>query len=250
MVVFSLTDLAFFVKSLGDQEVSIKFVFVGIADSIDKLILHHQSVPRYIASIQLEQLDLGDLVAIATEGFEAIDVVLPPYLANRIGMISDGFAHFTHLISLKLANRYLEQEPLPTSINPDLLDVAITDAIEDSETILKKAYKDAVQKYRDQYEPILWSVADHWQIDQLTEELYPSYERICKKMKIDPLDRKSYSKVLNKFKTPSHGTVLVSDRRSWFRFRISMLRGYCRMIALSRKVDVGVEYLRSRTGGS
>lgn len=45
-------NLAHLVKELGDQEVSVRFVLVGISDDVQELIGAHQSVPRYIKEVE------------------------------------------------------------------------------------------------------------------------------------------------------------------------------------------------------
>src|SRR5690606_22156610 len=55
------TDLAYFIKQLGDQEFNLKFVLVGIAENVHELIGAHESVPRYLKEIALEPLKAQDL---------------------------------------------------------------------------------------------------------------------------------------------------------------------------------------------
>jgi hypothetical protein len=121
-------------------------------------------------------------------------------------------------------------------------------AIEDSDAWLKKAYDDAVKKYGDEYEPVLWSVADHWETERSTDQMYPSYENICVQLGRPPVSRTDYSQCLNRLKTEAHGQALIMTRRSWFKFRHSMLRGYCKMLAESRDVHLGLKYLETRKG--
>jgi UDP-N-acetylmuramate-alanine ligase len=98
---------------------------------------------------------------------------------------------------------------------------------------------------------VLWAVADHWELYRSTREIYKSYVRICKDLDkngehVEVVDRPKLSKMLHNLKQPTHGEALVSNRKSWFKIRISMLRGYCRMVAASKNIAVGLNYLESR----
>lgn len=239
-------DISFLIKQLGDHKSRVKFIFVGIAETIDKLIAHHGSAGRYLATIKVEQLDPLVLRGIVVDGFEALGCSLWPPLAMRVACLSDGFAHYTHLVALKLALRYADLHRRPKSIDSTLLERALSDAIEDAEVLMKTAYDNAVRKYDQEYERVLWAVADHWETERSTRDMYESYCRICKDMGREPKERKEFSAFLNALKAPSHGQTLVSKRRSWFKFRETMLRGYCRMVGLSKGVEVGLDYLQSR----
>lgn len=240
-------DLAYLLKQLGDRECPIKFIYVGIADTVEELLRNHESASRYIAAVQLQRLQMETLTMMVMEGFEKLNVKMWEHYAGRIARISDGFAHFTHLISLKLA--YLVIDEGLTKIEAEHLDVALAMAVEDSEMWLKGQYDLAVRKYRDRYEAVLWAVADHWQLDRNTDHMYPSYLRICEALRQkdpsreEPLPRQKFSSALNALKTAAHGEALDSKNRSWYRFRQAMLRGYCRMVAEAKGIEVGKPYL-------
>ena len=239
-------DISFLIKQLGDHESRVKFMFVGIAETVDKLIAQHGSTGRYLATVQVDRLDPLMLRSIIVDGFAQLGVSIWEPLATRIAYLSDGFAHYTHLVSLKLALRYAEAAPDTSSIGSQLLETALGNAIEDAEVFMKTAYDNAVQKYDQEYARVLWSVADDWQLERSTRDIFESYCRICHSMGREPKTKSELTQYLNVLKAPSHGSTLVSHRRSWFKFRESMLRGYCRMIAMSLGVDVGLVYLQSR----
>ncbi|WP_437553433.1 hypothetical protein WME97_18405 [Sorangium sp. So ce367] len=165
------------------------------------------------------------------------------HVATRIAVIADGYAHFVHLIGLHLAMRMLDANLLEAKT--DLLNDAIHDAVEDAAPWLRSSYERATQKYKNRYEPILWSLAHHWELVRSTEQLFPVYMRICEMLQLDPLSRKDFSLSLNKLKDETHGRAVLSNRRSWFRLRQTMLRGYCRMIAESKGIKIGLQYLQS-----
>jgi hypothetical protein len=249
------SNIAFFIKQLGDQQARLKFVFAGIAENVSELLMHHESAQRCMANIKLERLPLNVLRDVIVEGFKQIDIEVSDQTGFRIATLSDGFAHFTHLIGLNMAMNALAQEKIPDEFNgPAALEDAIRGAVSDSEPIVKEAYDLAVQKYAS-YEAVLWSVADHWELYRSTRQIRSSYERICKDLKtigehVEVGDKRKLTVMVNKLKGPAHGHALVGvpKRRSWFKIRLSMLRGYCRMVAAAKGVKVGRDYHDSSAG--
>lgn len=249
------SNIAFFIKQLGDQQARLKFIFAGIAENVSELLTHHESAQRCMATIKLERLPLNVLRDVIVEGFKQIQISVNDVTAYRIATLSDGFAHFTHLIGLNMAIMALDQEVVPDELNgAPALEHAIRGAVADSETIVKEAYDKAVQKYAS-YEAVLWSVADHWELYRSTRQIRSSYERICKDLKrigehVEVGDSRKLTVMVNKLKGEAHGHALVgvAKRRSWFKIRLAMLRGYCRMVAAAKGVSVGRDYHDSSAG--
>jgi uncharacterized protein len=240
-------DIAFLIKQLGDRDCSIKFIFAGIADSVEQLIQQHASASRYMATIKLERLSLDELRGIWLDGFKGLGVKCDDSFTWRAAQVSDGFAHFTHLVGLKLALRVVDDGP-PFRVTASHFADAISDAVEDSEAWLKSAYDKAIQKYQDVYEPILWAAADHWELLRSTEQIYQAYCRICADMDRTPEDKRDgfYNRLYN-LRQATHGPALISPRKSWYQFQQAMLRGYCRLVAQSKGVRVGIDYQSGST---
>lgn len=237
-------DLAYFIKQVGDQECRLRFIFAGIAETTEELLAHHASASRYLATIELQPLKLGELHQIATSGFAKLGLNCADRMAWRIASLSDGFAHFTHLLGLKLAVEAIDNRE--QSLSSELFAQSVRDAVEDSAAFLQTAYRQAVQKYQDKYEPVLWAAADHWELLRSTEHMYEAYLRICKDLNAAPQDRSAFSSILFQLKQESHACVLRSDRRSWYQFSQAMMRGYCRIVAESKGVAVGVDYMKQQ----
>lgn len=242
------SDLAHFIKQIGDQECRLRFIFAGIAENSGELLTGHASASRYIATIELQPLLMGELYDIINRGFTALQIDCPERIAKRIACLSDGFAHFTHLLGLKVALRTLRSGE--RKVTPELFADALNDSIADSEAFLRDAYDRAIQKYQDGYELVLWAAADDWQLHRSTEHMYESYIKIGKAAGLETKPRNKFSSMLFQLKQKKHGSILKSDRASWYQFTQAMMRGYCRIIAASRGFDVGVDYMKmpSRRG--
>jgi uncharacterized protein len=239
-------ELAYFIKQIGDQECRLGFIFAGIAENTAELLDEHASASRYMATIELQPLRIGELHQIVMTGFEKLKLSCPERLAWRIACLSDGFAHFTHLLCLKLAIRAIDENA--RELTPEVFSAALNDAIEDSAAFLRSAYDQAVQKYQDKYEPVLWAAADHWELLRSTEHMYESYLRVCRDLDQVAQDRSDFSTILFQLKQEKHASVLKSDRRSWYQFTQAMMRGYCRIVAHSKGIEVGLDYMKIGTG--
>jgi len=237
-----------FIKQLGDQECRTKFIFVGIGRNITEFIESHESISRNIGTVRLERLSITALEEIVSSGFDSLGVqVFQPY-ARRIAFLSDGFPHFVHLISLHLAEQVIQRKDGVGKVTPETIRNALQQSVLESEHWLREAYDKATKQRDLDYEPILWSIADHWQLTRKYEEIYESYERIMDSDSVEgtALSRTKFSSALQRLKKSQHGEVIESPQSRWYRFRKSMLRGYCRMVAESKGVPVGLDYMAPR----
>ena len=89
-----------FIKALSDRGASSTIVLVGVGQTIDQLISSHQSVERCLKQIPLQRMSDEELEEIIDKGLEESGFELAPKAAkDLIVASSQGFPHFTHLIS-------------------------------------------------------------------------------------------------------------------------------------------------------
>jgi hypothetical protein len=216
---------------------------------------------------------------ITKQGFRSLEITVPESIHKRIAMLSDGFAYFTHLLGLKLAECAIDEQLSLVGIPQ--LEHATAEAVESSEVYLRNPYEKAVRKYQN-HELILWALADHYIMERQYKDIYQSYMDVCeKRFKVEgrafvpPEDATSFeeeesgseedtpeaerisaltvftkaqfSDALQRLKNASHGCVIESPReqRGWYRFTIPMMRGYCRIVAARQGVQIGLQYLDS-----
>ena len=119
----------------------------------------------------------------------------------------------------------------------------VKQAVAEAETTLKMIYDNAVQKYRDEYEEVLWAVADHQLLRRQTKDIFEkSYLRImAERYPKTPLERHSFSLRLNYLKSPRHGEIIVGTGNGWYEFRENIVRGYLRLRAENEGVALGAE---------
>jgi hypothetical protein len=236
------THFADFIKQIGDQELGVKFIFCGVADSLDKLLGAHESAFRYIAGISIARLPWEARYEIIDQASNALGVTVSDHPRFRIAAISDGFPHFVHLVSEKLFWEMLsddQQRVRPTKAN---YQAAVSAAVHGIEQHLKKTYDKATIRGSGEYEHILWAVADHGDLDRNTESMFQSYLRVAASMASDPLDRDAFVARLSVLKSDSCGRILQSERRGFYRYREGMMRGYVRLRAEERGIELNTDY--------
>jgi len=128
---------------------------------------------------------------------------------------------------------------------------AIKSAVQDIEPHLKATYDLATQKYSDEYEEVLWAVADHHELKRRSSAIFNSYTRIMRhRAGRTPLARDRFNARINMLKRSTHGAILKANRQGWYAFNENILRGYVRLRAEEQGVQLDAEHpLEARLAG-
>jgi hypothetical protein len=236
------SSFADFIKQIGDQRLGVRFIFCGVAQSLEKLLGAHQSCYRYIEGIELPQLSWDARLAIIDSAASAFDVKVGNHPRYRIAAISDGFPHYVHLVSEKLfwamfGDPHVRLEPTQEHYHN-----AVNAAVLAIEQYLKAAYDAATMKATDDYEDVLWAMADHPELIRSIDSIYDSYLRIVGHLGEDSIDRNSFVGRLQSLKSDSCGRILASNRRTFYHFRENILRGYVRLRAEDHGLELARDY--------
>lgn len=252
-----------FVKQVSDQRLPVKLIFTGIGRSIADLLTVHNSTVRYLENIKLERLDYGARMEIITACAEALGIEVGRDTTIRIGQVSDGFPHYVHLIGEKMFwILFNKAEVVERALADDYVQ-AITNAAESIQAFLQESYNRATRKYTNDYEEILWAVADAPQLERSSSQVFQSYKRILGSL---PQDRrlrdeksiaarwfndddkdeedlrKKFNGRINRLKTTAHGSILMGTRTGWYEFRENIVRGYVRLRAEQAGVPLEVDH--------
>jgi uncharacterized protein len=231
-----------FIKQVGDQSIPIRLIFCGIGAALSDLLDAHHSCYRYIAAVHLDRLGVHPRLEIIASAVEALGLKVEKTSAFRIAMISDGFPHYVHLITEKLLWQVFEDPDLLEITLPRHYSAAIEAAVLDIEPHLKAMYEKASLKYKSDYETVLWAVADDFLLKRRSTDIYASYVRIMRSMKEDPLARDTFNQRMNSLKKPNHASILKANRQGWYEFTEAVVRGYVRLRAEARGVQLGNEH--------
>lgn len=97
------TLLADTIKSLSDHCVDVTLVLVGVAESVDTLIAEHESVQRALIQVQMPRMLYEELDEIIDRGLQTVGMTIEPVAKQRIIKLSQGLAHYTHLLGMHAA---------------------------------------------------------------------------------------------------------------------------------------------------
>jgi Cdc6-like AAA superfamily ATPase len=232
------------IKQISDQEVGVRFIFCGIGPSLETLIGVHLSTDRYITPIELERLSHDALWEILTSCAAELGIEFGHEELIRISQISDGFPYYVHLIGEHTFWSIFDDAKVVDKVGLRHFDVGIRGAIAEAVGSLKQAYNIAVQKRADDYEEVLWAVAESPLLERKSPLIYEeSYIPIMRgRKKRDPIDIKTFYQRMNLLKTLSHGCILKATPQGWYRFSENVMRGYVRLKAEEAGVHLGIDH--------
>lgn len=236
------------IKQLSDQSMNVRFIICGIGHSLEELIGVHLSTDRYLAGVKLDQITHDARWQIIQSACDYFKLKFDRNSIIRIGQISDGFPYYVHLIGERIFWEVFDDSNIVSVISLDHYSRGIKAAIEEAQTSLRQAYELATQKHggSDDYEEVLWAVADGSVMTRQTSEIYTtSYLRIVSERgrRSVPLTKELFYQRMNNLKKDSHGSILRGSRTGWYGFKENIVRGYTRLRAEEAGVKVGVDHI-------
>jgi Cdc6-like AAA superfamily ATPase len=240
---------ASFIKHISDQEVPIKFIVCGIGDSLDEMIGSHLSTGRYLMPIELERLTHDARYEIIASAAKELGVTVDRETIIRIGHISDGFPYYIHLLGEKLFWAMWDDDKNVTASTPQHFETALREASIEAEPSLRHSYELATQKYKDEYQQVLWAVADDSKLRRQMKDIHESYKRIMGSPKyrgVAALDMQKFNARMNALRGIRHGMILRTAAAGWYEFRENRLRGYVRLMAEREGIQLEPEHYFAR----
>ncbi len=228
-------------KHLGDKRIDIKFIFTGVASTIDALLGAHQSAIRQLETIELPKLSWDARWEIVTDAAEEFGIEVDKDVLVRIAAVSDGYPYYVHLITEKLMWHIFWQDGAITEVTKNHYQAAINDAIHSISAELKKPYEKAISQRTGDYEEVIWSTADSEWLHRYVKDMYSSYEYIMKQFNDkEPLTSAKYGTRIRNLKNESCGEILVPDpkKKGMYSYKEKMLRGYVRMQAEAHGIEL------------
>lgn len=142
-------------------------MLVGVADNVSELIEAHPSTQRCITQVLLPLMKPSELAEIIDSGFNRLGFSLEDEVKSSIINLSQGFPYYTHSLCKHLSiNSIMVAQHHKSSvdeihIDPDLLVLAVNDAVSDTFETVKNAYRDAVAsaKPENKFKPVLLAAA-------------------------------------------------------------------------------------------
>ncbi|PDS45508.1 hypothetical protein CO662_13350 [Rhizobium anhuiense] len=234
-------NFANFIKQLSDKHVPARFIFCGIGETVDALMSAHGSADRYFHTVSLDRLGWDARVDIVSGAADVLGIKIDDTTKYRIAKISDGFPHYVHLIAEKLFWRVYEEQNNGV-VTGELFEYAMRDASDAMEMKLKQPYEAATRKYSNDYETILFAVADGHELQRRSTDIFESYVRIMNSLGKKPLEREKFNGRMNNLKQTSYGEILTGNRTGWYEFTEKVIRGYARLRAEQNHVQLEVDH--------
>ncbi|OUR74326.1 hypothetical protein A9Q78_01005, partial [Methylophaga sp. 41_12_T18] len=237
-------------KHLGDKRISIKFIFTGVATTIDALLGAHQSAIRQLETIELPKLSWDARWEIVTDAADAFGLEVEKDILVRIAAVSDGYPYYVHLITEKLMWHIFWLDEVQSKVTKEHYHSAIKEAIHSISAELKRPYEIAISQRSGDYEEVLWSTADSEWLHRYIKDMYSSYEYIIAKFPDkETMGSTKYGTRIRNLKNESCGAILVPDpkKKGMYSYREKMLRGYVRMQAEAHGVELIGEQVEAKT---
>jgi uncharacterized protein len=239
----SLSEKAHFaelIKNIGSVVEDMRFILCGIGADVDEIIGEHLSTGRMFEAVEVEKLSHDKLWLIIQEVSEILKISIDRGYLLRIGIISDGFPHFVHLIGECLFYAMNDDENIVNDCGKNHFEIALKEALQKAEPSLRKIYQMATEKSKNkvEYEEALWALADRTATRRQIREIHEvSYVRIARERgNKAPLQRETLNQRLLTMRKDSHANIVVGYGSGWFSFRENVVRGYVRLKAESEGV--------------
>lgn len=236
--------LANLLKQLGDKRVDVKFIFTGVAKTLDEILGSHRSAARQLETIELPKLSWDARWDIAKDALSHFNVKIDDDICIRIAMISDGYPFYVHLIVEKLLWRLFSIEKEVTQVEWSDYYEAVNDAVNGISAELSRPYLQAVTQRSQDYEEVVWAtlVADN-NIGVYIKEMYTHYKFIMAQLKEkEVLDQdRFYNRVRNLLKD-QYGPILSKGLKAGqYVYKEKMLRGYVRLKAEAQQIHLNID---------
>ena len=180
---------------------------------------------------------------------EAFKLEMDDTTRYRIAIISDGFPQYVHAVCEKLFWEAFCDPLQVCRATPLHFAHAIQASVREIEPHLRKQYERAVRKYNDDYEEVLWAVADDSMLQRRSTDIFRSYQRIIRLREgRETLNREKFNARMNRLKHDAHGAILKASRAGWYEFTENIVRGYVRLRAEEQGVELDVDHPLLRGG--
>lgn len=134
------TDL---IKHLSDAATQSTIVLVGVAETVDGLMMDHASIGRALFQIHMPRMNEAELGAIIQNAEKSLIVEFDPPASAQIIRMSQGLPHFTHLLGLHAVRSAARARRATVTIE-DVHD-AFEHAVSETDQTVKAAYNKATQ---------------------------------------------------------------------------------------------------------
>ncbi len=200
------------IKMFSDNSVDCTLVLVGVSQSVEELIDAHQSIARNVDFVHVEPMGTEELAKIVENGLGKSGLKFEAGLDSRIGQLSQGYPHYTHLLGL-LAGLSTVGRGSDTVKFQDL-NIATNEALQRTAESIRLEYDSATDSTQPNnlYKKVLLACAmvskddrGRFALGWVRDPLQKLLER--------PIKPVSYQRHLSAFCLPERGPTLIKTGR-------------------------------------
>lgn len=234
------SQIADTIKVLSDTIPYITILIVGVADNINDLIGSHASLERCLKQIKLGRMLPQELQQIIEKGLKKIELTIDEEVKKDIIEFSQGFPHYVHLLA-KLSAKVAIEESLE-KITRECFDMAVSEAIKNTQESTRKSYQKAITTNRNQdgFRNVLWACTLVEEDENGTFRAKDIEENLFKITK-KKVNQQAYSYNLGMLCQNQKGAVLEkvgeSSKQTRYRFKNPLLKAYIKLIIYQQKKE-------------
>ena len=236
------------IKALSDHSVNATIILVGVADTVDELIVEHQSIDRCLVQVHMPRMSSEELADILDKGLAQVDMEIEDTARFLITFLSQGLPHYTHLLGLISARLAVGQERL--QIKESDVAHSIQLAVHQAQQSTLASYASATYSSRKDnlFKQVLLSCALA-PTDELGFFTARAVSEPMSRVMGRPYQVTAFARHLEQFCQPERGPVLQKQgirRRFRYRFINPLLQPYVLFHGLSNRL-VTIDQLDQRT---
>lgn len=245
-----------FFKNFPDDDGRVNLMVCGISSTVEELLGAHPSAGRRLETMEVPRLYHDDLWKIITVVADQLRVEVGREALMRIGMISDGFPHYVHLIGDSMFYAMYDDPDIVRMCTAKHYKEGLDGALRRSEATYRSTYEKATLKTKntEDYEAALWAMADHNDLKRQLGEIYRSYCGVVEQLNVLnrkagspkkerlPLERQEFNARLQRLRGDGHARILIGHGAGWFSFRENVHRGYVRLVAEQRGLELARDH--------
>lgn len=237
-------QLGLLAKLIADSNAPLKMVLCGVADDVQQIFKAHASTLRLFEPVAVNRLKLQACFDIIEDVERRLNLAIERETKFRIAQISDGFPYFIHLITEKTIWRWFsDPNRAPDRTSAAHYEGGLLDASNAAAPELKEPYELAASKYALDGELLVWALATgdllEKQIKIVSQDFGEIYgEYTSPNRPKAALNQNQISARLALFMTDAYGKMVKRPRRSYYAFSEKRMRGYARLRAALRDVQL------------
>lgn len=216
------------IKTLSDYSVQATVLLIGVADSVDELVLGHQSIERALIQIPMPRMSSAEIEQILDTGLSRLVMTIDHAAKLELVSLSQGLPYIAHLLALNSVKSALRKGNL--HVGSADVDEGIKQSLGQWQQTIIRSYYDATQSSQpgNIYKPVLLACA----LAETDDLAYFSAAAVRAPLRVitdRDYDIPNFAQHLKNFSEEGRGGMLErtgETRRIRYRFTSPLMRPY------------------------